>query len=81
MRLAIEIDGETHTSADVAAHDETRSNYFQSHGYRVLRFGNSEAMNNTESVMNLIQQAVAEQELQHPPPLTPPHASRGRGTL
>jgi very-short-patch-repair endonuclease len=75
-RVVIEIDGETHTADTEITHDEARSRYFRSYGYRVLRFWNSDVMKNIEGVMALIGQSLAEQ----PPPLTPPHASRGRGT-
>lgn len=79
-RLAIEVDGETHTSTNAGARDEFRSAYFRSNGYCVLRFWNYEVMNNIEGVMTVIHQAMTEQPVQEPPPLTPPHASRGRGT-
>jgi very-short-patch-repair endonuclease len=79
IRLAIEIDGETHTSTESAIRDETRSSYFRSHGYRVFRFWNYDVMHNIEGVMTVIQQAITEQAVQEPLPLTPPHASRGRG--
>jgi very-short-patch-repair endonuclease len=78
-RLAIEIDGETHASPSASVRDESRSKYFRSHGYRVLRFWNNEVINDIESVVTVIHQAIAEQVLENPPPLTPPHASRGRG--
>jgi very-short-patch-repair endonuclease len=79
-RLTIEIDGETHTSQQAATRDELRSAYFQSKGYRVLRFWNYDVMRNIEGVMTVIQQAISEQADQDPPPLTPPRAARGRGT-
>jgi very-short-patch-repair endonuclease len=78
-RIVIEIDGETHASVGAAAHDESRSAYFHSNGYRVLRFWNYDVMSNIEGVMTVIQQAIGEQVVGSPPPLTPPHASRGRG--
>ena len=79
-RLAIEIDGETHTAPTASARDDLRLGYFQSQGYRVLRFWNDDVMNNIEGVMETIRQAYA-MPWEEPPPLTPPHASRGRGTL
>ena len=88
-RLVIEIDGETHTAAmmathdeTMATHDETRTAYLRSQGYRVLRFWNYDVMQNIEGVMTVIHQTIAESAVQEPPPLSPPRArkgSRGRG--
>ncbi|MDO8877631.1 MAG: endonuclease domain-containing protein [Pseudolabrys sp.] len=79
-RIAIEIDGETHTSASAQHRDEVRSRYLTSSGYRILRFWNDEVMTNIEGAMEVIHQTVAERDDQTPPPLTPPRASRGRST-
>jgi very-short-patch-repair endonuclease len=79
IRLAIEIDGDTHASANAVYRDEVRSNYFLSHGYRVLRFLNNDVMSEIEGVMTVIQQAIGEPVEIDPPPLTPPLALRGRG--
>jgi very-short-patch-repair endonuclease len=76
-RIVIEIDGETHAAPPAATRDEVRSRYLESHGYQTLRFWNGDVMKNIEGVMESIQQAVAAKT--EPPPLTPPHASRGRG--
>ena len=79
-RVVVEVDGETHTAdADIMS-DEKRSEYFRSHGYRVFRFWNNEVMKNLEGVVEIIQRALVEPTFDRPPPLTPPHASRGRGT-
>ncbi|HWC92845.1 MAG TPA: DUF559 domain-containing protein [Pseudolabrys sp.] len=78
-RIVIEIDGETHTAAAEIAGDALRSQYLQSRGYRILRFWNGDVMKNIEGVLEFIQQVLAERESRQPPPLTPPHASRGRG--
>jgi very-short-patch-repair endonuclease len=79
IRLVIEIDGESHTAIGAAGRDESRSVYFQSKGYRVLRFWNYDVMQNIEGVMTIIHETVAANAVQEPPPLTPPRASRGRG--
>lgn len=76
-RLVIEIDGETHTAAMMATHDETRTAYLRSQGYRVLRFWNYDVMQNIEGVMTVIHQTIAESAVQEPPPLTPPRARKG----
>ena len=76
-RIAIEVDGETHTSTSAQQRDDLRSAYLASSGYRVLRFWNDEIMSNIDGVLEVIHQAMTEQGA--PPPLTPPRAARGRG--
>lgn len=78
IRLAIEIDGETYTSASSTRNDILRSDYFRSQGYRVIRFWNNDVMNNIEGVMTIIQQTIGDVAVNGPPPLTPPRAVRGR---
>ena len=55
--------------------------YLRANGYRVLRFWNNEVMTNIEGVLESIREAVATPVEIQPPPLTPPHAPRGRGML
>ena len=74
VKLIIEIDGDTHTGANAVASDERRTAYLQSHGYRVLRFWNHQVMSEMEGVLTVIQATIDEKS---PPPLTPPHRSRG----
>jgi very-short-patch-repair endonuclease len=75
QRLVIEVDGETHAATSAA--DNDRTGYMQAKGYRVLRFSNAQIMSEIEGVLALICMAIEEKG---PPPLTPPRASRGRGT-
>jgi len=79
-RIVVEIDGETHTAEVDVVRDEERSEYFRANGCRVLRFWNNDVMKNLEGVMEAVQRAITEAPFDRPPPLTPPHASRGRGT-
>ena len=70
-RLAVEIDGGQH---DLDSADELkRTRFLEGQGYRVLRFWNTDALQNPEGVWTAIAQALAEAS---PPPNPPP--SRGR---
>jgi very-short-patch-repair endonuclease len=53
-KLAIEIDGQHHGTDSGRAYDEIRSKYLAATGVRVLRFWNSEVMENLEGVLERI---------------------------
>jgi very-short-patch-repair endonuclease len=70
--LIVEADGGQHSER--AAQDGARTRFLEAEGYRVLRFWNSEVMENVEGVMEVI--AMAIRELPSPPaPL--PQAGEG----
>jgi len=52
QKLIIEMDGSQHL--DQEGYDANRSAFFESKGYHVLRFWNSDVMNNIEAVMSVI---------------------------
>src|SRR5665648_645230 len=52
LRLAIELDGDTHASR--AEHDALRTRFLEARGIRVLRFANRDVWNKIESVMEMI---------------------------
>jgi very-short-patch-repair endonuclease len=51
-KLIIELDGSQHL--DQAKYDLERTRYFESKGYRVLRFWNHDVMNNIDAVLDTI---------------------------
>ena len=53
--LVIELDGDSHIGR--ADHDRERQSYLESEGYRVLRFGNDDVLNDLDAVLNAILQA------------------------
>ncbi|HSJ86199.1 MAG TPA: endonuclease domain-containing protein [Anaerolineales bacterium] len=55
-KLIIELDGSHHL--DQEAYDEERTQYLGSQGYTVLRFWNNDVMNDIESVIRAIMQAM-----------------------
>src|SRR5215212_5368805 len=51
-KIVIELDGSQHL--DQAEYDLERTQYLEAKGYRVLRFWNSDVMNNIDTVLNTI---------------------------
>jgi len=50
----IEVDGSQHYSDEIARADRKREEYLQNHGLRVLRFTDTEVLNNIEGVIENI---------------------------
>ena len=55
-KLILELDGSQHL--DMQEHDEIRTEYLQSRGYRVIRFWNNDVMNDIEGVILAINYAI-----------------------
>ena len=55
-KLIFEIDGDTHSAKD--RYDARRTEFLESLGYHVLRFGNPDVMGNIEGVLRVIAQAL-----------------------
>src|SRR5712691_9464826 len=53
-RLVIELDGSHHGEEPSKAHDESRTRWFESEGYRVLRFWNNDLVTNLVGVLETI---------------------------
>ena len=80
-RLVVEIDGEQHAMAPDVEADEVRTRFLEGEGFYVLRFWNSEVMENREGVCLRIV-AVLGGLPPHPPGATrraPPSPTRGEG--
>lgn len=56
--LVIEIDGYPHTFAERRERDLIRDDWLRSQGYRVLRFGNQQVLDQLDVVMEAIHQAL-----------------------
>jgi len=54
LKLAVELDGETHSTLDERAHDERRRMFLEERGWTLLRFWNSEVYKNLEGVLSTI---------------------------
>lgn len=59
-KLIIELDGSQHLEQE--QYDEERTEYLEIQGYRVIRFWNHAVINNMESVILSIQQALDESD-------------------
>ena len=54
IKLVIELDGVSHFTCEGIKYDEIRTNFFSSFGVEVIRFKNSEIINNIEACLNRI---------------------------
>jgi len=63
-KLIVELDGSQHLEQD--EYDTERTAFFESKGYRVLRFWNNDVTNNLESVLTVIWDALKEQQTKSP---------------
>ena len=61
-RLVVEVDGGGHAGTKQAEYDYERSRALSAEGIRVLRFWNSEVMENVEGVLEKIRQALGGEE-------------------
>jgi hypothetical protein len=57
-RLVIEVDGSQHGENEGRLHDQQRTEWLESEGYRVLRFWNNEITQNISGVMDAIYAAL-----------------------
>jgi very-short-patch-repair endonuclease len=76
QRLIIEVDGGQHNDPHHAARDALRTEYLNAHGYRVLRFWNSDVLGNVDGVCEAILEALAATGPPTPNP-SPPQAGGG----
>ena len=68
LRIVIELDGGQHSDS---TSDETRTQYLEANGYRVVRFWNNEVFENMSGVPSAIDAAV---NTERPPTPSPPSA-------
>jgi very-short-patch-repair endonuclease len=57
-KLAVEIDGETHSSDEELAADARRSAYLRGQGYEIVRFANAQVYENADAVAQAILAAL-----------------------
>ena len=74
--LVVEVDGSQHAIPEQAEKDRERDHYLNNRGIRVLRFNSREVLTDTDSVVEVIYQAM-QQRLDKEIPLDPP-LQRGR---
>jgi len=59
-KLAVELDGSQHYEQDQFAYDEKRRLFFESMGIRILRFANTDVLQNLAGVCQTIDMTVME---------------------
>jgi very-short-patch-repair endonuclease len=59
-KLVVEVDGGGHMQPEQTASDAARTRFLESQGYRVLRFWNNDVLKETEAVMTVIYEALAD---------------------
>lgn len=69
-KLVIELDGESHGAS--GAYDENRTRELEKAGYTVVRYSNSEVMENMDGVLRDLADRVAELRDSPPPPTPSP---------
>jgi very-short-patch-repair endonuclease len=58
QQLIVEIDGGQHSEALIKAADEQRTRHLEAKGYRILRFWNTDVIQNMEGVLEKIKERV-----------------------
>jgi very-short-patch-repair endonuclease len=77
-RLIVEIDGASHDFEARQRRDAARDRWFQSQGYRVLRFTNEQVLTNLTGVIEAIREASCRNA---PPSLSLPHKGGGNAQI
>ena len=72
VRLIVELDGSQHLTQQ--RHDDARTSFLETQGFRVLRFWNDDVLRDTEAVLATIATALAPH-----PPSAPSPRRRGEG--
>jgi very-short-patch-repair endonuclease len=72
-KLVVEVDGETHFTAEAIAYDARRSELIRDQGYSIARYTNLDVRENLEGVATHLATVFAAL----PPPLIPPHKGEG----
>src|ERR1700674_1075905 len=57
-RVVVEVDGSHHGDGEQLEYDQERTRWFESQGYRVIRFWNSDISDNIDAVIEVIYAAI-----------------------
>ncbi len=72
LRLAIEIDGDSHFEDTAIISDRVRESFLRKHNIQTIRFTNHDIYYDFENVVNRLRQAIIDRQPKLIPPLTPP---------
>lgn len=78
LKLALEVDGDSHAQPKTLEYDRIRTAYLQSLAIHVVRFTNNDVFYDLETVLNRLKCLVLASRTG--PPHTPPHPRRGKST-
>lgn len=67
LKLAIEVDGQSHKAANMKERDTKKEQLLKKRGWTLLRFWNAEILRDLPSVLNQIQAAISSLETQGAP--------------
>ena len=70
--LVIEVDGEAHDRAEIAAHDSMRDEWLSRQGFRTLRVPASQVLNDLDAIVRFIVEQAQCQPLHQPAAGPPP---------
>jgi very-short-patch-repair endonuclease len=76
-KIVIELDGSQHYQENAIRKDRVRDQYFKDEGFTVLRFSNTEIIENIDGVLDMIWE-ILQSKKEITPSVSPP--VRGRGT-
>ncbi|HMJ93798.1 MAG TPA: endonuclease domain-containing protein [Allosphingosinicella sp.] len=71
-RLAVEIDGEAHSAAEVALHDDARDEWLANQGFRTLRIPARDVLVNLQGVIQMLALQADPAQPLHQPSAGPP---------
>ncbi len=69
LKLAIEVDGDSHFTNDALQYDQERQGFIEVFGIQFLRFTNNQIYQTTDDVIECISQAILERQSSQFPPL------------
>jgi very-short-patch-repair endonuclease len=69
LKLAIELDGNSHFTDEAIEHDLNRTNYLENFGIKVVRYFNNDILNNIEGVYADLLNTIKEIQTPLNPPL------------
>ena len=72
LKLAIELDGESHLGEEAREHDRVRQSYIERFGISFRRFTNTEVFEDLEGVLAAIEQTIMALKRESNPPVVPP---------
>lgn len=64
FRLAVELDGETHESLETRHYDKQRTAFLETHNILVIRFQNSDVLEDIDSVLDMLRKIIRKRRAQ-----------------